>query len=150
MTRIGAGVVLALGLAAAGCGGGGSKTLSKEEYGKQLNQACVEAKADLQKAGSLSSPADLASKGPKLLTAFDGLISNVEKLEAPDEIKSESEQMVAEAKQLRGVVSQLIDSARKNDLTKVVQLGLKAQSQGNTLGALGTKLGAPTCARALP
>jgi hypothetical protein len=141
------GTVLALALAAAGCGGGGGgKTLSKQEYASQLSQICTNANAQRKAAGSISSPADVVSKGPKLLAAFDTMVSKVEKLKPPSEIKADADKLLSEAKQLRGVIAQVIDAAKKNDLTKITALGATGDALTKDLDALGTKLGAPACA----
>lgn len=149
MKRLASGALLMalVAVLAAGCGGGGSKALSKEEYGSQLNKICQDANADRKKAGTISSPADVVKKGPKLLAAFDRLISRAEKLKPPDEIKTDTDKVLSEAKQLRDLVSQVIDAAKANDVAKVVQLGAEGDALTKDLDALGTKLGAPACAQ---
>ncbi len=139
--------VVAAAVAAAGCGGGGgSKSLTKQEYAAQLNKICADANADRKKVGNVGSPADVVSKGPKLLAAFDRLVSRAEKLKPPSDIKADSDKLLSEAKQLRDLISQVIDAAKTNDLTKITQLGAKGDALTKDLDALGTKLGAPACA----
>jgi hypothetical protein len=148
MRGLAIGAVLALALAAAGCGGGGGgKTLSKQEYASQLNQICKDADTQRKAAGSISSPADVVSKGPKLLAVFDAMVSKVEKLKPPAELKADADKLISEAKQLRGVIAEVIDAAKKNDLTKITGLGAKGDALTKDLDALGTKLGAPNCAK---
>jgi hypothetical protein len=141
------GAVLVLALAAAGCGGGGSKTLSKEEYGSQLNQICGDATATLDKVGRPGSIPELASKGPKLIDEFDKAVSKAEALKPPSEIEADAGRFVSKSKQLRGVLGQLVDAAKKNAIGRIAQLAVGAESLGNDVGALGRKLGAPACAQ---
>src|SRR3954463_10214863 len=99
------GAVLALALTAAGCGGGGGKALSKEEYASKLNQICTDLNAKNKAIGDPNSVADVANKGPKLVDAFDNAISDVKKLKAPDEIKDAAARFVSIGEQERGLIS---------------------------------------------
>ena len=147
MKRIAVGAVLALALAAAGCGGGGSKTLSKEEYGSKLNQICKDYNARVKAIGRPNSIAELGAKGPKLLDEFKGAISKAEKLEPPSELKAKADKFIADAKQLTGILSQLIDAAKKNDRAKVGEIGVNADALSKESDSLGKQLGAPACAQ---
>ena len=139
--------VLAVALAAAGCGGGGSKTLSKAEYGKQLDKICADYNAEVKKIGQPSSLADLGQKGPKLLDSFKAAVSKAEKLKPPAELKADADKFVSEAKQLTGVLSQLIDAAKKNDTAKITSLGGQADALSKDSDTLGKRLGASSCAQ---
>src|SRR3954463_12831800 len=101
------GAVLALALTAAGCGGGGGKALSKEEYSSKLNQICTDLDAKNKAIGDPNSLAEVASKGPKLLSAFDDAITKVKKLKAPDEIKDAASRFVSIGEQERDLISEL-------------------------------------------
>ena len=139
-----AAAVLATALAAAGCGGGGGEGLSSEEYADKLDAICA---STVEQAGQPNSLPELVSKGPKLLAAFDEALPKAEALEPPDELKPDVDTFLAKYKQLRGLVGRLIDAARKNDLTKVAQLGVQADALGQETAALARKLGAPACAQ---
>jgi hypothetical protein len=139
--------VLALVLAAAGCGGGGSKTLSKAEYGAQLERICADYNAEVKKIGQPSSLAELGQKGPKLLDQFRAAVGKAEKLKAPAELKANADKFVSEAKQLIGVLSDLIDAAKKNDTAKITALGGKATALSKDSNTLSKSLGAPACAQ---
>ena len=146
MKRIAIGAVLVLSLAAAGCGGGGSKTLSKAEYASELNQICEGYNAKIKEIGRPANPAELATKGPKLLREFEKAISKAEKLKAPDELEADAAAFVASAKELDGAISALLDAAKKNDRGKIAPLVAKADAVAARGDALGRKLGAPACA----
>jgi hypothetical protein len=146
--RIAIGAVLVLALVAAGCGGGGSKTLSKEEYGSQLNQICKDYNAKVKEIGEPTSIPELGTKGPKLLDEFNGAIAKAEKLEPPSELKAKADKFVADAKELTGLLTQLIDAAKKNDTAKVQEVGVKADALSKEADSLGTQLGAAACAQA--
>jgi hypothetical protein len=144
--KLAIGAVLALALAAAGCGGGGSKTLSKEEYGSRLNQICKDYNAKVKEIGAPSSIAELSSKGPKLLDEFGKAVAKAEKLKPPSELKAKADKFIADAKELTGLLNQVIAAAKKNDTAKVQEIGAKADALTKESDSLGTELGASACA----
>ena len=57
-------------LVAVGCGGG-SKTLTKEEYGRQLNQICADLEAKEREIGEVNTiPEFVAKQGVTLLRIY--------------------------------------------------------------------------------
>ena len=149
MKRLAGGALLvALGaVAAAGCGGGGggSKTLSKADYGTQLNQICTDYNAKQKAIGTPTSLADVGVKGPKILTEFDKAIATADKLKAPDEIKSTRDDFFTKSKAQRDLIGQLIDAAKANDAAKAQELGGKADGLNTDIQAMAKELGAPAC-----
>ncbi len=131
---------------AAGCGGGGSKTLSKEEYGTQLNQICADYNAKVKEIGEPNTVSELADKGPQLVDEFDKAIGKAEKLKAPDELKSTSDQFISKSKDLESTLKDIVDAAKANDAAKIQQLGTTASTLSNETDALGKQLAAPACA----
>ena len=146
MKKLVLGAVLALALTAAGCGGGGSTTLSKEEYGSQLNTICADYNAKVKEIGEPSSISELADKGPTLLDEFDAAIAKAEKLKAPDELAATRDEFFSKSKDLRNTISDIVDAAKANDSAKINELGPKADELSSQTDALGKKLGAPACA----
>jgi len=141
------GSTLALVLVAAGCGGG-SKTLSKEEYGTQLNKICSDLNAKNKAIGDPNSIAEVATKGPKLLDAFDNAIADVKKLKPPAEIKDAAARFISLGEQERGLISDLIDAAKKKDDAKINELGSKIDpldKESNDIAK--NQRGAPACAQ---
>ena len=49
-------------------------------------------------------------------------------------------------KELRDLITQLIDAARATNLQKVQEIGLKADALQKDVDSLAPKLGAPACA----
>jgi hypothetical protein len=137
--------VLVLAFAVAGCGGEGSKTLSKEEYASRLRQICASANAEQKRIGTPTSISEFSAKAPKLLDVFDKAVAKVEKLKPPDELKSTAGRFVSQLKQIRRLIDQVLAAAKKNDAAKVLQLGAQAQSLSNAADAAARKLGAPAC-----
>jgi hypothetical protein len=137
--------VAAIGLAVAGCGGG-SKTLSKEEYASKLNQICADYNKTVTRIGRPTSPAELASKGKMLIAEFDKALAKVNALEPPSAIEADVERFVAEYRRLRELVSRIVAAAKQNDTASVVGLAMQASPLDRDTARLGKKLGAPACA----
>ena len=147
MKRLACGALLVAlaAVVAAGCGGGGSKTLSKADYGTQLNQICTDYNAKQKEIGTPTSIAEVATKGPKLLDEFDKAIAKADKLKAPDEIKATRDEFFTKSKAQRDLISKLIDAAKANDLAKVNELGGQNDTLNTDVQALAKNLGAPAC-----
>ena len=133
---------------AAGCGGGGSKTLSKADYGTKLNQICADLNAKNKEIGEPSSIADIADKGPQLLDEFDKAIAGAKNLKAPDELKDAADRFISLGEQQRDLISQLVDAAKANDEAKINELGPKLDPLDKESNAIAKdQLGAPACAQ---
>jgi len=141
------GAVAVLALAAAGCGGGGSKTLSKAEYSSRLNKICADYNAKVKQVGQPRSIAELASKGPQLLDEFDKAVAEAKKLKPPDELKAAANRFLSLADQERALISNLIDAVKKKDTQKITELGAKVEpldKESNNIAK--NQLNAPACA----
>jgi outer membrane murein-binding lipoprotein Lpp len=147
MRRAAIGAALLVALVVAGCGGGGgSKGLSKEEYGSKLNQICTDLNAKQKEIGTPQSPAELGEKGPQLLAALESALGQARKLKAPGEISDQASKFVSLGDQERDLISKLIDAAKANDLTKLAQLGAQIDPLQKESDAVAKQLGAPACA----
>jgi hypothetical protein len=138
--------VLLLALVAAGCGGGGSKTLTREQFSRRLNSICADYVATVGRVGRPKSLAQLASRGPRLIAEFDKALVRIQQLAPPADMKADADKLVAESKQLRDLVSQIVVAAKKKDAARIAQLGARAEVISKDSDALARKLGAPACA----
>jgi probable HAF family extracellular repeat protein len=116
--------VAVVALASVGCGGG-SETLTKEEYGTQLCQILAEFSTKEKEIGTVNGIADIPVKGPKLLDAKAVVIAKVQKLKPPAEIEDQAASYVSLNEQWRTLVSQFIDAIKANDQAKIQKLGAK-------------------------
>jgi hypothetical protein len=126
------------------CGGG--KTLSKEDYGSQLNAICADYNAKVKEIGEPTNISEVADKGPQLLDELDAAIAKAEKLKAPSEIKADADKFISVVRELRGLISDLIDAVRENDTATISSFQARAEALFAERDALGQKLGAPACA----
>jgi uncharacterized protein YukE len=116
-------------LVVAGCGGGSSdKGPSKEEYGKQIQQAgqtLQKTFADISdQTGSATSSAQIGDRLDKGATALDQAAKKFGDITPPPEAKPAHQKLVDGLEELAGVFRKGADAARKNDsasLTKQLQ-----------------------------
>jgi molybdenum-dependent DNA-binding transcriptional regulator ModE len=143
--QVAAGTALLVALAA-GCGGGGDKTLSSGDYRAQLNRVCSDLNVEQKRIGTPTGPVELAAKGPQLLDAFDNALAKVKKLRPPDELEAQARKFVSLAEQERDLISDAVDAAKANDLAKLQQAGMQALTLDKEGDTVAKRLGAPACA----
>jgi hypothetical protein len=93
LRTVGAALGILAALVSAGCGG--DETLSKEEYVSRLNAMCQDFIAREKEIGEPQTVADLVTKGPRVLDAFEQtILEETPDLKAPDEIAGQAERLV--------------------------------------------------------
>jgi hypothetical protein len=137
-----------LGILAAfvGAGCGGDETLSKEEYVSRLNAMCEDFSAREKQIGEPQTTADLVTKGPRVLDAFEQtILEETRDLKAPDELADQAERLADIAEEQRDAIADLIDAARSGDVVKVRQLAARNQALNEQANSITRELGAETC-----
>lgn len=140
-------LVGAIGVALSAAGCGSDKPLSKARYVAELSAMCEDFAAREQAIGEPKTVADLVAKGPRIVDAFEqAILDGVRTLEAPKEIAGPAADLVDLAVQQRGVLADLVDAAKENDLAKVQQLASKNAALNKEANAIARELGAESCA----
>jgi hypothetical protein len=138
--------VLGILAALVGAGCGGDETLSKEEYVSRLNAMCEDFSAREKQIGEPQTIADLATKGPRVLDAFEQtILEETRGLKAPDEIADQAERLADIAEEQRDALADLIDAARNGDVVKVRQLASRNQALNEQANLITRELGAEAC-----
>jgi hypothetical protein len=141
--------VLGILAALVGAGCGGDETLSKEEYVSRLNAMCEDFSAREKQIGEPQTIADLVTKGPRVLHAFEQtILEETRDLKAPDEIADQAERLADLAEQQRDAIADLIDAAKNGDIVKVRQLASRNQALNEQANSITRELGAETCGTA--
>ena len=139
-------LAVALGLLAAGCGGGGG--LAREEYSAKLNAICEQVSADQRAVGQPTSLKELASRGPRLVAILDRALDEVRDLKPPKAFRVAHKRFVALAEELNTKLLDLIEAAKANDQAKASQLSSAIDVLDSQSEAIArTQLGAPSCAQ---
>jgi hypothetical protein len=83
-----------------------------------------------------------------VLDAFEEtIVDKVHSLKAPAEIADQADRLVELTDEQRGVLADLIEAARKNDVAKVQELAAKNERVNDQTGSLARDLGAKSCAK---
>jgi hypothetical protein len=123
------------------------ETLSKEQYASRLSAMCESFRTKEQTIGEPRTLEDLVEKGPRVLAAFDETIDKVHSLKAPTEIADQTDRLADLTDEQRGVLAELVDAAKKNDVAKVQELVAKNARVNDEAGSLARDLGAKSCAK---
>jgi len=144
---LGAALLVVLAVLAAGCGGGGSDTMTKEEYVAGLNTICEDVNGKIDDIGTPTSLEDLADKGEQVLEVYDEGIEEIGELNPPDEAADQHEELVASLKEQRDLSEQAVEAARDGDAEKAQELGGQIAPLETKSDQLATELGADQCAQ---
>jgi hypothetical protein len=137
--------LLALALAATGCGGG-SKTLSKEEYSAKLNQICRDLQAKNKEIGEPSSPAEVVAKGPQLADELQKAIDEAKELKPPAELAEAADRFLSLTQQIDDKIDEVVDAAKSQDAQKLATIGISIDTLSKEADEIATKrLNAPAC-----
>jgi hypothetical protein len=124
-------------------------TLSKADFAKAMNNLCVQATASTKGLGAVNGMADIAAVGPGYVTALQGLLDRLKKLEPPTEIKTQVDDYISKTSGMVGPVNDLIAAAKKNDSVAFVKIsasaGPKVQAASKAVNADARAIGAPDC-----
>jgi hypothetical protein len=133
-------------LAAAGCGGGGNKQLTKAEYADKVDNLCAAAQAK-GKSLDLSSLSKIARSGTEAKGILNELANKVDNLEPPDEVSDSAKSFVDGLKQEANEIGELSQAAKNADVAKIQEIQGKLQSQIAATSEDARFIGATGCAR---
>ena len=138
-------IALALVFVLPGCGGANGNPLTKEEYASKADAICGKYN---QQTKSLSTPknlSDLAKVADKTLPILDHAIKDLTKLHPPASEKALSDQWLAQVRNLKGDLQEILDRAKSGDLAAVQAVVPKATDHNSQSNQLATQLGMSVC-----
>jgi len=133
-------VALALVFVLTGCGGGGSKQLTKEEYASQADAICGKYNQQTNSFANPKSLSDLAKVADQTLPILDHAIQDLGKLE-----KALSDQWLTQVRNLKDDLQEIRDKAKAGDLQAVQAVVPKARDHNSQSNQLATQLGMSVC-----
>jgi hypothetical protein len=131
----------------AGCGGGGSKRLSKEEYARRADAVCTLYQRLTAAFGTPSTPSGLARVADRTLHALDKAIADLRRLHPPESEQQLAGRWLASLSTLRRDVVRLRDRARANDLAGIQRIVGPAQRHDRASAQLAATLGMVVCSK---
>ncbi len=137
-------LVLALVLLA-GCGGGGSKRLSREEYISKADGICGKYNQQTKALANPSNLTELAAVADKTLPILDNALKDLRKLKPPVDEQATVDKWLDQVANLKGDLKDIRDKAKSNDMRGVQAVVPKAQEHNNRSNQLATQLGLKVC-----
>jgi hypothetical protein len=131
----------------AGCGGGGGKRLSRQEYASKADAVCSRYNREIT---AIKQPSDLAGLGKsldKLLVSFDRAVADLHRLKPPQSERATADQWVAQIETLESDLKSIRDNAKSKDAQGVQAAGRMAQEHNRRGNALAAKLGMKVCSK---
>jgi hypothetical protein len=128
-----------------GCGGGGGKALTKEEYAAKADAICAKYNQQTKSIGNPANLSDLAKVADRTLPILDNAISDLSKLTPPASEKAIADQWLEQVKNLKNDLGEIRDKAKANDMQGVQGVVPKAQDHNSKSNALASQLGMSVC-----
>jgi hypothetical protein len=144
--RVGLALVATLATTAlAGCGGGGSESLSADEFRQQADAVCKEFEQKLDDLGTPSSADELGSFVDKAIPIIEDGNDALADLEPPEELAADWNRALELQNENLGVARDLQDAIHDNDLAKAQELVTKLDETDAESTALARKIGLEEC-----
>ena len=140
-----AGVAALAALTAAGCGGGGGKTLTKQEYQAGLNKICDRANRSLGALQITNSMRSFKDHGPQVLDIVQNTVAKFKALKPPKELKDAANRFNDANDNTLRDIEDAVKAAQAGDQTKFNQAGQRAQNDGRESNAAARAVGATHC-----
>jgi hypothetical protein len=143
-------VVLALALllvVAGGCGSGGEKRLSKEEYANRADEVCRRTNRLTQPPGDISSMPALARFADRTLKPLDRALRELRALRPPEDEQATVDIWLRQLALLRADAVRIRNRARANNARGVTAVALAASRRNERFQQLATQLGMTVCNR---
>jgi hypothetical protein len=138
-------ITLALVLVLPGCGGGGDKGLTKEEYASKADAICGKSTEQTKALGKPNTLPELAKVAGQTLPILDHAIKDLSKLQPPASEQTLSDQWLVQVRNLKGDLQEIRDKARAGDLQALQSVVPKAQRHNSQSNKLASQLGMSVC-----
>jgi hypothetical protein len=132
---------------ASGCGSGGEKRLSREEYAKRADAVCRAYNAGTQGLGTPASMRGLARVAGRGLPFLDRALRDLRRLRPPKDEEPTTRRWLRQLALLRKDVVRIRDRARANDANGVRSVVPAATRQNERFSRLAGELGMTVCSR---
>jgi hypothetical protein len=129
----------------AGCGGGGGKRLTKEEYASKADAICAKYNEQVKQLDNPSNLDELAKISDETIPILDNAIDDLKKLKPPASEQETADRWLDQVENLKDDLSEIRDKAKDNDMQGVQAVVPKAQEHNSQSNALATQLGMEVC-----
>lgn len=138
------GALAALTIATAACGGG-SDTLSEDEYVSELEDLCRQVNGDIEDLGEAEDYRDLARLGEDAKEITEQGLADLQELEPPEELEAEHEDYVASIERTLDLTDDFIAAAEDEDDQEIGEVGAELQDEDAERNEIADDIGASDC-----
>jgi len=129
----------------AGCGGGGGKRLTKEEYASKADAICAKYNGEVKKLDNPQNLSELARVADETLPILDNAITDLKKLNPPAAEQAKADQWLSQVEKLADDLTEIRDRAKDKNMQAVQAVVPKAEEHNRRSNALATELGMSVC-----
>jgi hypothetical protein len=123
----------------AGCGG-------SQSYGSKVSKMCENFAQREQQIGTPRSPAELASRGDRIVAAYDEtILQPLLQTKAPPEHADAAARLRQIARQQRDALQALADAGKRGDVQAVRRLAVQNAQLNGQAGDVARQVGAKSC-----
>jgi len=137
-------LVAALGVLA-GCGGGGGKELTRQEYASKADSICTKYNQQVKALQNPANLSELADVADKTIPILDNAIHDLRKLKPPKDEAKVADQWLSQVAGLKDGLTEVRYKAKGNDLQGVQAVVPRAQNHNSRSNELATELGMTIC-----
>jgi hypothetical protein len=130
---------------AAGCGAGGNKQLTRQEFAAKADAICAKYNQQTRALANPSNLSELASVADKTIPILDHALTDLRKLKPPTNEQSTANQWLAQVENLKGDLQEIRDKAKSNNMQGVQNVVPKASKHNAKSNQLATQLGMKVC-----
>ena len=123
----------------AGCGG-------SQSYASKLSKMCEDFAKREQKIGTPGSPAELATRGDRIVAAYEAaILEPLLRTQAPAEDGAAAARLRQVAQKQRDTLRALADAGKKGDVQALQRLTVRNAQLNGQAGDIARQLGAKSC-----
>jgi hypothetical protein len=132
-------------VAGAGCGGGGSDTLTDREYTRALEKICSSADGDLKDIADPESNGDLADASDEAISIIDDTVADIKELKPPKDFEADHEDFIAALEDVSSGFEDLKAAANDDDDEAIVEAGDTLSKATDQVDEIADSIGADDC-----
>jgi hypothetical protein len=134
----------AMGLAAAGCGGGDDR-LTREELVEEADATCADFDQRIEEVGEPESPEDIERYVQEIRPIVEEGTDELDALQPPEELEDDYDQWIQETRSAIDMLDELEEAAASGDEQRIQEVLQAAGEGGEEADRLAQELGFQEC-----
>ena len=139
-------LLIAVVVAAAGCGGDGGDRLTEQEFRDRANQICADFGNELDALGEPGSLEELGTQLEEGRTIFEDGLDELRQLRPPEELQSEYDRLLGTGDDALAAFENMQQAAEDGDVGEVQRIAGEAEQADEESDEIARGLGLDDCA----